>query len=921
MADSYGNNWCVYTSNSKSGTSSCTYLASGAYSCKVNPVGAACGDAYTTGSVPVTVVDAQTFTYTSAGSTTTGTNCKITAAITKTTTSTGSTTANTLADAAVYYYLNDLRPTGSLGALGNDVSTNDVPKAAEGEPTTQNMRTFSLGLADGLMTYQPDYRTSSTGDFAGIVAGATGCIFSGGGNNVCNWPAPAADQPSALDDLWHAAVNGRGAYYNARDPESLSEGIYGVLKEVSKTGGAAAASATSSPNVTHTNNYIFSSTYQTSSWDGEVYAEQLDPTTGQPFTSYTTTDPVTGATVVTPYLWSAQTQLDNLVANDATTSKTQRKIFTINTSGAQVDFLYNNLAASQKAYFDNQGSKLFQYAGLTTSNKGAADLGTNLVDYLRGQSALESGPVYRPRTHYLGDTVNATPAYMAAPTREYTDAVPKTYADFQTAQKDRLPMLYIGANDGMLHAFNAKTGAELWAYVPRMVMPNLYQLADTHYRHQYFVDGSPLVSDMYVSAANATTQLTEGWHTLLVAGLNKGGKGFYALDVTDPANPKALWETCNDSTQCVNADINFGYGYGNPVLTKRSIDGKWVVLVTSGYNNDSCGTITSGGVSTTACADGTGYLFELDAMTGQVLRKVSNGSGSTISPSGLAKIGAWVDWVYDNTVRFVYGGDLNGDVWRFDLGAVGASTAITVTKIASLVDSTGKAQPVTTQPELTEGTSELKTPGLGPVDSLLGTGKPVVYLGTGRYLGSTDQTDTSIQSLYAIKDNLSLTGAAASASNTRANMVKQTLYERNGVGGRYTSMNSVPWTTKSGWYLDFDAIDDQTGQHVTSGGERVNIDPVLLLGTLVVATNVPATSSACTFGGTTYLYTFSYKDGTGQGESAASALAVGFVVVRLPSGALKAILTDSTGKKHVIQVGTSGSAEARRASWRELSWQ
>src|SRR5678816_1190248 len=192
----------------------------------------------------------------------------------------------------------------------------------------------------------------------------------------------------------------------------------------------------------------------------------------------------------------------------------------------------------------------------------------------------------------------------------------------------------------MLHALYAGTSLsdpqalkEAWAFIPSAVLPNLYKLADAYYRnhHEFFVDGTPVVGDAYDGAA---------WKTILVAGLNGGGKSFYALDVTDPANPVALWEfslsnTCyNGTAATAGADCHIGYSYGKPIITKL-IDGTWVVLVTSGYNNVNAPPVAG---------DGVGYLYVLDAFTGRILHKISTGVGSPGNPAGLAQINVFVDY-------------------------------------------------------------------------------------------------------------------------------------------------------------------------------------------------------------------------------------------------------------------------------------
>lgn len=822
--------------------------------------------------------------------------------------------SNTLADVAMYYYKTDLRSSAlnnCTGALGGDVCQDIVPMTAKdtlaGLAGTQHMTTFSLGLADGLMTYQPDYESAVTGDVSKIKTGAIGCAFSGSG--TCNWPLPVHDSQTALDDLWHAAVNGRGTYYNARDPSSLAAGLSNALAGINVRLAAAAASATSSPNITQTDRSIFSSTYRTTKWDGEVTAQLINATTGE---------------VEPTVVWSAQTQLDALIHADTTASISSRHIYTFDDANALgnnlKDFLYGSLTAAEKAYFDNKCSFTLlsqcTTATLTTAQIASGNSGLNLVHYLRGDQSLESSGVFRAREHFLGDTVNAKPAYVKAPQYSFTDAVSPSYSEFRTAQAARQGVLYMGSNDGMLHAFNSDTGAEMWAYVPKIVMPTLYKLAEASYStlHQYYVDGSPETMDIFVDAAGSTASgLSLGWHTILVGGLGLGGRGFYALDVTDPANPHAMWEICSDSTLCAISDADIGYSYGNPVIAKRSTDGAWVVLLTSGYNNVSPGS-------------GAGTLFMLDVLTGAVLHKTTTGA-ATNPPSGLAKLSPLIDSLITNfQTRFLYGGDLNGDIWRFDLGAVGATGAPTATKIATLKDGSGALQSVTTRLELGDPLNNVS-------NSLNGTGNPALYTTTGRYLGATDLSNLQIQSVYGIKDDLSKTGAAAYIGNPRApqtgfgSFVKQYIYQPTATT-RTTSQYAVDWTTRSGWYADFVVSNPATNLPVSpsvSPGERVNIDPQLVSGTLIVVTNVPETS-ACTIGGTSWLYSFDFLSGQNVstavdqvvGQKVGNALAVGIVVGRLPSGQLKAWVTTAGGEKTTFSPATKGSGSTRRTSWREL---
>jgi type IV pilus assembly protein PilY1 len=961
--------------------------------------------------------------------------------------------STTLADTAEYYYQTDLRTAalsnctnGSFvlcttpAPAGADI-LNNVPTSTADTANWQHMVTFSLGLADGLMLYQPEYATSNSGDFSSIKTAANGCPFSGTG--VCNWPLPAQDTATALDDLWHAAVNGRGKFFHASDAISLSLGLSAALAGMQAETGSASSSSTSSPNISKSDRSIFNSLYRTGYWDGDLVGQLLDPVTGNvpstslfplnaissisvfgntvtvnlnahglipgdwvqvanatngtcdpAFNTLGQSTPVTiidannfsytslnsgGAAVNTGcqifkagIVWSAQKQVDAAVsaalASGTDPEILARDIFTLDQSQTHPltvtgpnglkQFQYSTLTATEATYFDNQCSSgttviLSQCTAgnLAAAQVSIANLGSNLVPYLRGQNALEittPSPTYRPRQHFLGDIVNAKPAYVRDPKNNFNDSLPNdltnslSYATFADANQSRQAVVYAAANDGMLHAFdgggcpttglcNPGTGKELWAYVPRMIMPNMHMLADLNYqvKHTYLVDGTPETSDIFVNSTTAASSgLATGWHTILVGGLNDGGRGYYALDITNPQVPIALWETCADkdaagNVLCSNNDPDIGYSFGNPIITKRSTDGRWVVLITSGYNN-----IPNPG-SNTQLGSGGGFLFVLDALSGAILQKIPTGSGTVTSPSELGRISGWTDdFTHDNTTRFVYGGDINGDVWRFDLGAVGSTPVAYPTlsapamMFAALKDGSGVAQPITTFPELGD-----VSPLQGSIISLIGKGKPVIYVGTGRYVfayadasNSASQTDAcniQTQTIYALEDDLSTTTTFYNNPRTNTKVVQQIIDTTT--GGLVTN-NPVNWVanggTNLGWYADFPGT-----------GERVNIDPFLALGTLFVVTNQPLCGgvSSCTNGGYSYLYQFDYKTGNAPASAAGqirssigSNLTVGFTVVHLESGQIK-VLTKGAGGQSLSEQGhVNGVPTAHSVSWREM---
>jgi type IV pilus assembly protein PilY1 len=756
--------------------------------------------------------------------------------------------SNTLADAAAYYYNTDLRPstgTCNTGVGGADVCTDNVPISGRDSAPWQHMTTFTLGLGvNGQLKYASDYLAGGSADFNAITSGSL------------DWPKPVGDTPTAVDDLWHAAVNGRGQYFSAQNPDLLVSGIRTALAGVTARVAAGAAAATSNLEPVAGDNSAFVANYRTQKWDGDVQSRTIDLVTGA---------------ISNVANWSAQQQLDGMVS----ATSDSRTIFTY-LSGSKVDFASSSFTAAQKtAWFTPTASPALTQSGGWTAVQTTAATADTLINYIRGQNGFEMGrsanaiQLYRNREHVLGDIINGKPVYVKKPPFNYTE---NGYQSFKTSNaiQNRQGVVYVAANDGMLHAFNSDTGVEMWAYVPSFVLPNLKYLADDNYAnaHRYYVDGSPTVTDVWTGSA---------WKTILIAGLNAGGKGYYALDVTNPGTPTVLWEF---------TDANLGLSYGNPVVGKLQ-DGTWVVAFTSGYNN----------------ADGVGRLYVLNAYTGALKFTLSTGVGSPGNPSGLGKISAWVDdALNDNTIKRIYGGDMLGNLWRFDVNDIIPPAGTEATLFATF-QTAGGAQPITTVPEL------------GLVSN-----KPIVFVGTGRYLGASDVVDTSQQSLYGLLDQLTAAGLGNVRNSPSCPLVKQsiTILDAN---TRSTTTQPVDLNTQCGWYLDFPA--PPSG----SGSERVNVDPKLQLGVLAVATNVPA-NNICTVGGSSFLYFFDYATGqfvsTSEGHVAGTrlgnAIVVGLNTYRLPDGRVitTPTLSDDTrppkGNPDNPLVGAIG----KRVLWREL---
>jgi type IV pilus assembly protein PilY1 len=764
------------------------------------------------------------------------------------TTSTGGS-SDSLADVAMYYYETDLR-TSTLGncMLGNgtNVCSNNVPPRGADNATHQHMTTFTVGLGvNGTLGYHKDYLSGLSPDFQQIIAGTK------------NWPSPTAStEAENIDDLWHAAVNGRGQYFSAGDPAVLARSLTDTLAQIDERSGTAAAAATSTLQPVAGDRTEYVTSYTTVQWVGDVTAYQINLSNG--------------GRASTPD-WSAQQLLDARVAGG-----TARNIYYMQrnagtNTGTLRPFTYINLAFDGLgANFDGACLKAPALAQCATTGFDAAgaNLGTNLVNWLRGQTDSR----YRARQHLLGDTVGGAPVFVRKPPFAYTENNYQTFVSTINASNigaGRRGVVYVPSNDGMLHAIDGTTGQELWAYVPTMVMDRLYRLADLDYatKHEYFVNATPVVGDIWVPPVGATPGT---WKTILVGGLGAGGRGYFALDITDPINPKMLWEFKND---LLGGNGNLGLTFGNPMITKRA-NGQWVVAFGSGYNNVSPG-------------DGNGRLFVVDANSGQYVTEVQTytasgvPAGNATTPSGLAKMNNWVSSQLDNSTLRFYGGDLLGNVWRFDIDNLTAPNNAALRLAQLRAGSPAAAQPVTARPELAEVTQ-------GNIKY------PVVYIGTGKLLGLSDLSNTGVQSVYAIKDPL--TNTPLGDVHARADMVAQTLTEDATTRARTVTNNPVDWATKIGWRVDLPSV-----------GERVNIDMRLALTTLVVGANAPD-NDACTAGGTSFVYRFNFSSGsnpTGQtgavGTWLGNSFAVGVGIIQLPGGT-------SSGGSNNGSGGTGGSS-------------
>jgi type IV pilus assembly protein PilY1 len=499
-----------------------------------------------------------------------------------------------------------------------------------------------------------------------------------GSGNYPSWPTSISIRSKeTIDDLYHATVNGRGDFLTAKDPEELADSLLALMNSIlDRLGSAAAVSINGDTLYSKVSEDVlmFQASYKTNDWSGDVKAYGVDIFTGR--------------VLVENPKWSAA---DSLSATD----RDDRNILTYN-GYEGVEFDPAEPAIDWNAILGSDFA--------------------NIISYVRGKNDI---PGFRVRNKLLGDIVHSSPVF-------------KHHILSAGAEKD---FIYVGANDGMLHAFQITSisgtvsGQEKFAYVPSFVHQNLVNLTETPMDHKYFVDLSPTVVTGFELLGGEDED-----ETILVGGLGKGGKGYFALDITDPTTmgtDQVLWEFPNGATSGEAPDM--GYSFSKPLVvqTNSTIASEaWVVIAGNGYDS----------------ANGRAVLYLLQPATGAVTKKfpatVSDTDNGLSSPIA-------VDVNFDRKVDFVYAGDLKGNMWKFDLTGDQASKwsvayhdGTNNQPLFQAKGPTGLPQPITTKPEVMFHPQEyqLRKHGL------------MVLFGTGKFLGKSDFDDDSVQTVYGIWD-------------------------------------------------------------------------------------------------------------------------------------------------------------------------
>jgi type IV pilus assembly protein PilY1 len=723
--------------------------------------------------------------------------------------------SDTLADIAMYYYERDL-----WSSLANFVP---ITPGVDDAPH-QHMVTFGVAFGkNGTLTADPPDRTTA---FA--------------------WPDPqplnGAITLEKIDDLRHAAFNGRGKFLNAGSPQSLITGLADYITDIGGRTGASSSVAVNSRSL-NTQTHLFQARFTSGSWSGELRALAIDPVTG----------------AVTTQLWNSATQLN---AQDWDSG---RKIITwfnksamggcaadvSGTTAGGAAFRWSSLSTTQQCLLNDNP------ATGTLDNDG---LGSSRLNFLRGDASGE-GTNFRVRGFKQGDLINSAPIYVGSPPY-IPDIEAAPHSTFRSTYASRQPMVYVGGNDGMLHGFDANTGNELFAYVPSQVYTNLGALTNSLYTHRYYVDGTPTAADVFGAFTHGTCAAGGCWRTVMAGAMAAGGKGIFALDVTDPAGASdsslsftesnassiALWEFIDSTTP-----NDMGYVFGQPTIARVRTGANttaWAAIFGNGYNSSNEKAI----------------LYVVNIVNGAIIAKIDLSNGVTGGGNGLSTP-AVVDVDGDYVVDYVYAGDLKGNMWKIDLTATNTGNwGSYYTKSGNpmplfiATDTNGNRQPITERPEV------------GPHPD--GQSGYMVYFGTGKYIESADKTAPSsyppgvYNNFYGIWDQNSgggLTGTVTAAV-AKSQLISQTI-STSSVGTQYRTVtdnrlgsagstgNPQSWGNTAtacgtaggscmGWY----AIFPGAGEMSTTNPQLLSATPVRVLFTTLVPDSTP-----CSYGGVGWL--------------------------------------------------------------------
>lgn len=725
----------------------------------------------------------------------------------------GDSSKPTLADVAMYYWKNDLQ-------TGLD---NDVPTTPNDPAFWQHMTTFTLGLG-----FDPVGITPSTATVSDIFSWAR-TLDSGGTPNVpsnFSWPTNGGtlnNTQYTISDLAHAAVNGHGAFFSAKDPNAFEKGIADALGAAGDRQGNGNGVAFNGDTLS-AGSLQFKASYFTGQWTGTLVAIAADNNLQYG-----------GGNTV----WNAETQLQSLgyAGRNIWTTKEVAGNGNQGSTTTPVAFQAANLSQAEKdALTQNIGS------GITVPNA------TTIVNYLRGDNTYNTnnGGTLRARAALLGDIVHSSPVYVGPPAagafsgRTFDGS--SSYSTFASNNDSRQPVVYVASNDGMLHAFavndftytnasnqqvSVSAGQELFAFIPGAVLRQtgdaaLSRLANPSYGkttstipHQYFNDGKIAVQNVYINSA---------WHTVLVGTTGRGpAKAVYALDITDPNNISVMWERSAGDGK--GNDSYIGQMLGVPVISE----------VTAGNNKSEWVALIGNGPNSTSSTPGQAALLQFDIATGDLQVYTATSGASGTAENGLAGPAVWQANGTNNISTDAYAGDLQGNVWHFTLSSSGG----TGVRIYQAEDGSNNPQPITAQ----------MLAMANPSDS-----SRWIFFGTGRYLDQSDISATEnakVQTWYGLRvhsgnSNIPVVSTSSGMGSSRStSLAQRSIVAEATVSGQVLRATS-PVTAndmvgKVGWFMDL-TDPANTGD---SRGERIIQPSQDIAGYVYVSTLIPSSVDAC----------------------------------------------------------------------------
>jgi type IV pilus assembly protein PilY1 len=774
--------------------------------------------------------------------------------------------SGTLADVAMRYLERDLAPN-----LTDNTNIKDIRRPGE-FINHQHMTTYTIGFGvDGDLDANPPLPDP---DDSGSLS--------------FDWPDARDGGRASIDDMRHAAWNGRGSFLSSSDPQQLITDINNVFIDINERSQSTTAASSVNSDFIKKNTLVFMTQFDSDDWTGNLFTYRFDDVgnvdIANPIfnvqdvlsTRVLANNGITG-TPAAPVNASGYTNSRYIITKRIDTADT-----TSLQTGPGIGFIFDELSATQKNIFTGAMSSFSDWDGTDADVFGEA-----LVGFIKGDSTHELGNngeaepagelAFRDRSQrYLGAIVHSSPQFSGVPNERYPDAIEgptNLYSDFVTEKSTRTPIVYVGANDGMLHAFdvgvttttstsgsppvttttiaaNSNSGNEVFAYIPAILTIDLPQLAQPAFEFDSFVDATPTLRDVFVDADGAGTGTVDAWRTYLVGGLRNGGRSIYALDVTDPAttfaNPSADAAAANaKAAEIVRFEYtheDLGFTYSRPQIAKMN-DGSWVTVVANGYNS---------------MGDGAAKLFLIDLETGLPLTDSgilgtnvgtkAAGLSCTDSASDCNGLSAptLVDLNGDFKVDRIYAGDLHGNIWVFNVqDTVKANWSVSklFTATTQATPCTDCRQPITTRPDVTLHTTRR---------SFSTSPNILVLFGTGQFIAEGDASISDDQSFYSVwdtgTDNHSLNKndlVARTFSGSADNLL---------VTGDLAAYE-VGSSSNFGWYInlagDIAPAGDPSGIKTDPFDRgRVIINPVIWGSLVFFVTTVPSGGQVCRGGET-----------------------------------------------------------------------